>query len=218
MNLRSAAGVAGLLLAVTIIGCTEDGYKISEPSNVFEVSPLFVGSAETDAGFPEVPFTASLDGAPATVTWASSDTTVARVSAAGVATPVAPGFAAITATMGSRVKSASLTVSAIPGILIQNGVAVTGIGGEQGDGLLYRIVVPPGTTSLNVTLSGGTGDIDVYVLPGVPASPDDYECVSWNGGNGEECIIADPVAGRWYIYLDVYAAAAGATLLVTRTP
>lgn len=218
MKLRNAVGLTGLLLAVTIVGCTAEAYKITELSNVLEVSPLFIRAAETDSGYPTVPFTAMLDGAPTTVTWASSVPSVATVSAGGVATPVGPGFTAITATMGTRVKSASLTVTAFPGILIQNGVAVTGIGGATGDALMYRIVVPAGTTSLTVTLSGGTGDIDIYVNPGEPATYEDNVCFSWNAGNGEQCIIADPSAGRWYIFLDVYAAAAGATLRVTRTP
>ncbi|HEX7243689.1 MAG TPA: Ig-like domain-containing protein, partial [Longimicrobiaceae bacterium] len=46
----------------------------------------------------------------ATVTWASSDTLVARVSATGLATAVAPGVASVTATSGGRSGGATLTV------------------------------------------------------------------------------------------------------------
>jgi uncharacterized protein YjdB len=46
----------------------------------------------------------------ATVTWASSDTAVARVGASGVVTGVAPGSATLTATSGSRSGTARVTV------------------------------------------------------------------------------------------------------------
>lgn len=50
------------------------------------------------------------------VTWASSDTTVARVAATGVVTGVAPGSAVITATSGAR--SGTLSLSVCPNLAV----------------------------------------------------------------------------------------------------
>ena len=217
MKLRNAAWLTSLLVAVATLGCAKEGYKTTEPSTALQVTPKFFGSAETDAGFPTVDFDATAGGAAATVTWESSDPTVATVSAAGIALPLKAGFTAITATAGTAKSSASLTVTAFPGTLITAGTAVTGIAGNNTT-KLYRVVVPAGTTSLNVNLSGGTGDTDLFVNPLVPATSTTNVCASEGGSNAESCVIANPVAGRWYILLQYFGPVTGATLLVTRTP
>jgi hypothetical protein len=155
------------------------------------------------------------------VTWESSNTAVATVTSTDLVSPINDGFAAITATQSNGAKkSASLTVNALFGTPVTSGVPVTGIGGAVGiTTLLYRIYVPTGKTNLNVTLAGGTGDIDLYVQRG-PNTPTTsaYGCRSWNSGNGENCAFTNPASGTWYIFLDVYAAATGATLTATVTP
>ena len=220
MNLRSAARLSGLVLVLGAFGCADEGYKTTDLSNQFVVTPPFVG---IDEGFPPVQFTATQGATPVTVTWESSNTAIATVSPTGLVTPINDGFAAITATQGSGAKkSASLTVNALFGTPLVSGVGVTGIGGAVGiTTLLYRIYVPTGKTNLQVTLSGGTGDLDIYVRRGpTPPTASDFApgCRSWNGGNTELCSFANPTAGTWYIFIDVYTAGAGATLRATVTP
>lgn len=218
MNLRSAARLSGLVLALGALGCADDGYKVTDLSNEFKVTPAYWG---VDEGLPPVQFAATQGATPVTVTWESSNTAVATVSAAGLVTPLTFGFAAITATQaGGTKKSASFTVNKLLGTPLVSGVARTGLGGAVGiTTLLYRIYVPTGKTTLQVTLSGGTGDIDLYVGKGpTPPTTDVFTCRSWNGGNGESCTITNPASGTWYIYLDVYATGAGATLVATVTP
>lgn len=218
MNLRSAARLSGLLLLLGAFGCTEDGYEITDLSNQFEVSPAYRG---VDEGLPPIQYVATQGGDPVTVTWESSAPTVATVSATGLVTPLNDGFAAITATQtGGRKKSASLTVNALFGTPLVSGTPVTGINGAVGAmNLLYRIYVPAGTSNLRVQLAGGTGDLDIYVVkgPNIP-SYTNWLCRPYAGGNNELCNIPNPASGTWYIWIDVYEAATGATLTATVTP
>lgn len=221
MNLRSAAGLAALVLSIGATGCADDGYKTTDLSGQLVVTPLFYG---IDEGLPPVQFAATIDGDPATVTWESSDPTVATVSPTGLVTPLNDGFAAITATLTSNSavkRSASFTVNELFGTPLVSGVAVTGINGVVGqEDLLYRIYVPAGSSNLTVTLSGFTGDFDIYVAPGPNiAGFDNSECNPWLGaGDDETCSFDDPQPGTWYIFIDPYSNATGATLVATVTP
>ncbi len=220
MRLRLTAPAAAFVLAIGTLGCVDRGYDITDLSGKLEVSPPFYG---IDEGLPAVQFEATIDGDPVAVTWESSAPTVASVSNTGVVTPLNDGFAAITATLTSNPtvkKSASFTVNELFGTPLVSGVDVTAIGGTEGDqDLIYRVYVPEGSTNVTFTLTGGTGDFDIYIRRG-PALPnyDEYDCVSWNGGNEEECSIDDPASGTWYVFIDVYTTGAGATLRAVVTP
>jgi hypothetical protein len=220
MRLRSAIPLSAVLL-LTLASCTDEGYSITDNSNRLTVTPLYFGAEEDFlTGFAQVPFVAEVGGTPVTATWVSSDPGVATINpATGLATPVTSGFTAITATVGSRTKSASLTVLAIPGVQITSGQVLANQGGATGASLLYWIYVPAGTTNITASLSGGTGDIDLFMRVDDPPDYGNYDCVSAAGGNNESCSIADPdTGGLYFIWLDVYALAANATLVVTLTP
>jgi hypothetical protein len=74
------------------------------------------------------------------------------------------------------------------------------------------IAVPTGQTTLTVTLSGGTGDADLYVRSGTAPTLTTYDCRPYLTGNGETCSFTNPAAGNWYIMLNGYAAYSGASL------
>ncbi len=215
MTLRSAARMAALVLTISAMACADEGYETTDLSTRLEVTPLYKG---IKAGDPPVQFTATIGGAPATVTWESSDPTVATVSATGLATanPLNDGFAAITATLTadpSKKRSASFTVAPLF-IPLTSGVARTGIAGNLGDTLLFRINVPAGKDSLRITMSGGTGDLDMYVrFNAIPAyGAGNWVCRPYAAGNNESCLMLTPAAGFWYVWLDVYENASGASL------
>lgn len=210
----------GAVLALAIVGCDDDDPRTS-PGTFLTVSPqaISVDPGET------VQLTASVGGEPASVTWETSDASIATVNGSGLVQTVSSGFAAITATStanASEKYSANINVNVLTGTPIQDGVAVTNLSssGARGSGVVYRIFVPDGKTSLTVTLRGGTGDADIYVRRGTPptATTGGFTCASFNAGNDEDCVIANPARGTWYIRVDLWDPYAGATLLADYAP
>jgi pseudolysin/vibriolysin len=87
--------------------------------------------------------------------------------------------------------------------------------------VLYRLFVPEGKTNVTFTLSGGTGDPDIYVRRGTPptASASGSTCRSENDvGVTETCSIANPATGTWYVLINLFDPYAGWTLKGTYTP
>lgn len=221
MDIRSAIRLSGLVLVLGAFGCVDNKYGTAVATNVFEITPPFIG---VDEGTPQT-FAATVDGAPVAVTWESSAPTLATVSATGVVTTLLPGFAAITATQTANAtmkKSASLTIFALLGTSLANGVARTGLAsaGARGTSVLYRLYVPPGRTNLTVTLASpaANGDADIYVQRGSPPTTSTFTCASENGGNNESCSITNPATGTWYILLALWDPYANVTLRATYTP
>lgn len=72
---------------------------------------------------------------------------------------------------------------------------------------LYRtIVVPAGRSSLTVSISGGTGDADLYLRSGSNPTTSQYQCRPYKAGNNETCTINNPQAGNWMVGLRGYSA------------
>jgi hypothetical protein len=208
--------LAAASIAVLIYGCGDNVPDVGPSSGYLLLTPLFAG---VDSGTTQT-LDATLNGAPVPVTWATTDASVATVSANGVVTGVLPGTAAITATLTSdatQMRSASITVLSVLGLPITSGVPITGLGGPADDEKLYHITVPAGTTSLSVVLAGGTGDADIYVQRASPPTTDAYDCASAGATTNETCVIDDPDSGTWYIWVLSYNYS-GATLTATVTP
>lgn len=101
---------------------------------------------------------------------------------------------------------------------LQNDVPVTNISELEGGNHSYKITVPPGAETLTVTTTGGTGDVDLVVNFGSPASPfrsAGYDCLSDNYGNDDSCTIDNPDPGEWHIMLYAYDPFSGVTLTAT---
>jgi vibriolysin len=97
--------------------------------------------------------------------------------------------------------------------VLSNGVAL----GSQADSVVgnfkfYKLTVPAGQTSLTFTISGGTGDADMYVQQGAHPSSTVYQCRPYLGGNAETCTFTNPVAGDWFVGLNAYSAYSGLTI------
>jgi serine protease len=214
---RYSKVVSLLALPAFFAGCND--YNFTAPQPAFEVSPTFAGMDEGTT----LQLTATSNGAAVPVTWISDDPSVLTVNANGLVTAVKPGgpIGVIASLQSDPTKtgSSSITVNKLQGISIAKNTPVT-VGGKTGDQILYRIFVPAGTTQLSATMSGGSGDIDLFVRRGTPPNNSGAQdtCHSWNGGNGESCVISNPQSGTWYFLLDVFAAAAGATFSVNYTP
>ncbi|WP_404343992.1 M4 family metallopeptidase [Pseudoalteromonas mariniglutinosa] len=72
-----------------------------------------------------------------------------------------------------------------------------------------------GYSSLDVTISGGSGDADLYVNFGSQSTTSSYQCRPYKNGNNETCSIDNPQAGTWHIDVRGYSSASGVTLDIT---
>jgi hypothetical protein len=87
---------------------------------------------------------------------------------------------------------------------LTNGVPVTGLSGSAGVGQYFRIDVPAGQDSLEISTSGGTGDVDLYVKRGSLPTTTSYDYRPYKVGNNETVEVDNPASGTWYIMLRGY--------------
>jgi pre-peptidase len=99
-----------------------------------------------------------------------------------------------------------------------NGVPVTNISGASGSQQFWKLAVPAGRTSLTFTISGGTGDADLYVRVGAKPTTSTFNCRPFLNGNNETCTFTNPAAGDWFVMIRGFATFSGVTLKGTYTP
>jgi len=93
-----------------------------------------------------------------------------------------------------------------------NGEAVSNLSGVSGDELMYQLNIPSGATDLSFSISGGTGDADLYVKFGAIPSVTSYDCRPYRNGNNESCSFSSPQSGVYYVMLRGYSSFSGVTL------
>lgn len=96
---------------------------------------------------------------------------------------------------------------------LTKGVAVTGLAASTGNSLNYTMAVPAGATNLTFTMSGGTGDADLYVQFGTAPTDTSYVCRPYLSGNNETCTIAAPSAGTYHVRVKAYSTFSGVSLV-----
>jgi len=82
----------------------------------------------------------------------------------------------------------------------------------------YTLDLADGYADLAVTISGGSGDADLYVTQGQQSTTSTYDCRPYKNGNNESCNFTDPTTGTWYVDIYGYSAASGITLNIQATP
>ncbi len=108
-------------------------------------------------------------------------------------------------------KTSSVTVTAASNVL-QNGVGITIADATVNHQQNWTMAVPAGATNLVFTLSGGTGDADLYVKFGAAPTTTTYDCRPYVAGNSETCTMSPVQAGTYYVMVNTYAAYSGVTL------
>lgn len=88
----------------------------------------------------------------------------------------------------------------------------------QGQWAQYNQDLVAGYASLTISISGGSGDVDLYVKRGSTPSASNYDCRPYLNGNTENCTFSNPTAGRYNIGLYGYTYSSGVTLTVTANP
>lgn len=79
------------------------------------------------------------------------------------------------------------------------GQTVTPLSGTTGSWRYFKVTVPPGYSTFDFSIFGGTGDADIYVRWGVLPT-----FTEWNGrpylwGNNETARMSGAIAGDWYV-------------------
>ncbi|KFE58913.1 hypothetical protein DB31_6210 [Hyalangium minutum] len=86
---------------------------------------------------------------------------------------------------------------------IANGVA-TSVSDITGGQKNFKLEVPAGRPSVVFTLSGGTGDADLYVRYGQLPETYAYQCRPLRKGNNETCTLPNPLPGTWFVQLRAF--------------
>ena len=121
----------------------------------------------------------------------------------------------------SSSKTVAVTVgtASCGGTVLCNGVALALPAVATGSvSANYTLVVPAGKTSVVFTISGGTGDADLYVRAGAAPTTTTYSCRPYTSGNAETCTFNTPAAGTYYVNVRAYAAFSGVSLKGTISP
>jgi pseudolysin/vibriolysin len=95
---------------------------------------------------------------------------------------------------------------------LQNGTAVTGVSGSAGQDHDYLIKVPSGASNLVMSISGGSGDADLYTKFGSAPTTSSYDCRPYLNGNNESCSVSAPQAGTYYIKVHGYSSYSSVTV------
>ena len=99
------------------------------------------------------------------------------------------------------------------GNVLENGVPVSGLAAARGEDVAYTLQVPAGASALEIAISGGSGDADLYVNFGSAPTDSDYDCRPYRSGNAETCSFATPAAGTWHVRVKAYSAFSGVNLV-----
>ena len=81
---------------------------------------------------------------------------------------------------------------------------LTNLSGSRGSWKRYTWDVPAGVTNLTVSISGGSGDADLYMNFGSQTQTNVYDCRPYLNGNNETCTFTNPSAGTWHIGIRAY--------------
>ncbi|MEO1580580.1 MAG: S8 family peptidase [Pseudomonadota bacterium] len=84
--------------------------------------------------------------------------------------------------------------------------------------LRYTVDIPPGMSTFQVQISGGSGDADLYLRFGNQPLTSRYDCRPYLNGNNEVCTITNPQAGTWHIGIRAYQTFSGVDLSAQWSP
>ncbi len=96
-------------------------------------------------------------------------------------------------------------------MVLENGVAKTGLEATKDNDVVYTMEVPAGATDINFSMSGGTGDADMYVKFGSTPTDSDFDCRPYKGGNSEACT-GTQAGGTYYVRVKAYSSFTGLSL------
>lgn len=99
----------------------------------------------------------------------------------------------------------------IPSKELESGKPKTGIKGTKGSENKFIFNTPKGAQNIKVSMSGGTGDADLYIKLGSEPTTSSYDCRPYKDGNNESCDLTG--SGEYHILLLGYTDYNGISLL-----
>ncbi|WP_211829679.1 S8 family serine peptidase [Kistimonas asteriae] len=120
---------------------------------------------------------------------------------------------------GAGIIDAGKAVNSAAGQTIDNthtlrkGIAKSALHGNRDTPLIFTLDLAASVSNLTFTLSGGSGDADLYVSHNQPPTLESHDCRSAYTGNDEHCRISQASAGRWYAMVYAYSPFRGVSLL-----
>jgi serine protease len=95
--------------------------------------------------------------------------------------------------------------------VLENGVPHTSLSGGTGSEANWTMAVPAGATDISVSITGGSGDADLYTKFGSAPTTSSYDCRPYRAGNNETCTGTDD-NGTYHVMLRGYSAYSNVTL------
>lgn len=151
------------------------------------------------------------------------DPTLTPSAVEGLLKTTARNFPSSCSGCGAGIVDAAAAVAAVNGDeppvdndnTLTNGTALTNLSGATGSDVMYTLDVPAGASNLTIEISGGSGDVDMYVRFGAEPTTNNYDCRPYRWGNEETCDITSVRTGTYYVMLRGYAAYSGVRLIAT---
>ncbi|MET1257351.1 S8 family peptidase [Aliikangiella maris] len=97
-----------------------------------------------------------------------------------------------------------------PSGVLKNGEPVTNLSAAKGEVRQFTFEVPANSSNIEVAISGGSGDADLYVRKDSWPTNSEYDCRPYKNGNNESCPLSS--AGKYYINVVAYTAFSSVTL------
>lgn len=117
----------------------------------------------------------------------------------------------------AAVAAAAGTPPPTGGNVLEKGVAKTGLSGAAGNEKRYTIEVPAGATNLTFSMSGSSGDADLYTRFGSAPTTSSYDCRPYLNGNSETCSVSSPSAGTYHVMIRGYTSYSGVSITADYT-
>lgn len=85
--------------------------------------------------------------------------------------------------------------------LLQDRVPIERLAGDTGEGVTFKIEIPPDAENFVVKTTGGSGDVDLYLRYNAHPTPTQWDFASESEDSSELIRLGTPVAGTWYVRL-----------------
>lgn len=94
---------------------------------------------------------------------------------------------------------------------LQNNVPVSALSGSKGDELFYTFTVDRNAAA-TVSISGGSGDADLYVKASAKPTTSSWDCRPYRYGNNESCSVSATTGTTYHVMLKGYTNFSDVTL------